>query len=119
MADRSQEAFSDLLWSPEPAFELAASLWREPSEREETLKRYFGGLPEYQDRLEAVGRAASEEPIAFQNPENAQKLFGSNLRVSASQIEKYYLCRFQYFCRYGWERRKESRRCSTLWNTEA
>lgn len=101
VADRSQEAFSDLLWSPEPAFELAASLWREPSEREETLKRYFGGLPEYQDRLEAVGRAASEEPIAFQNPENAQKLFGSNLRVSASQIEKYYLCRFQYFCRYG------------------
>ena len=38
---------------------------------------------------------------SFQNPENAKKLFGPNLRVSASQVEKYYLCRFQYFCRYG------------------
>ena len=23
------------------------------------------------------------------------------MKVSASQVEKYYLCRFQYFCRYG------------------
>lgn len=99
--DRYQEPFSDFIWSPKPAFELAAKLWREPSEKEETLKAYFGARPDYQTQLAALRRAASEDPISFQNPENAKKLFGPNLRVSASQVEKYYLCRFQYFCRYG------------------
>ena len=31
----------------------------------------------------------------------ARNLFGNRMHMSATQIEKYHLCRFQYFCRFG------------------
>ena len=33
--------------------------------------------------------------------ENAARLFGSNMRLSASRVAKYYECGFSYFCEYG------------------
>ena len=55
----------------------------------------------------------------FQDEEKARKLFGANMHVSATQIETLYLCRFQYFCRYGL-RAKERRTAEMMhWNTGA
>lgn len=34
-------------------------------------------------------------------PETAKRLFGEKLRLSASKIDRYYLCPFSYFCQYG------------------
>lgn len=33
--------------------------------------------------------------------ENAQKLFGNNISLSATKFDTYHTCRFRYFCRYG------------------
>ncbi|NLJ30568.1 MAG: helicase [Clostridiales bacterium] len=84
----------------EPAFELMAQQWNRPTVLSATLKRFFEERGETH-RLRAVGRAAEKRPAAFESREKAGMLFGSGLRVSATQIEKYFLCRFQYFCRYG------------------
>ncbi len=35
------------------------------------------------------------------SPENAKKLFGQNIRVSATSFDTYHRCKFSYFCRYG------------------
>ena len=37
----------------------------------------------------------------FNNKLKTQELFGNNLVLSASQIEKYFTCKFWYFCQYG------------------
>ncbi|MFR1474910.1 MAG: PD-(D/E)XK nuclease family protein [Hydrogeniiclostridium mannosilyticum] len=41
------------------------------------------------------------KPFALEDPALARRLFGRTMTVSATQVEKFYLCHFQYFCRYG------------------
>ncbi|MCI9273354.1 MAG: helicase [Clostridiales bacterium] len=89
------------VWAKRPAFEQTARFWSADSRFSETLKRYFTAQPEYASRLKAIRRAALSRPVKFEHPTNAKRLFGEQMKVSASQVEKFYLCRFQYFCRYG------------------
>jgi ATP-dependent helicase/nuclease subunit B len=84
----------------EPAFELMAQQWNHNTELSATLKNLFSGSGE-DYRLQAIDRAAQKRPAMFADCQKAQELFGANMHVSATQIEKFYLCRFQYFCRYG------------------
>lgn len=91
----------ETVWARQPAFEQAARLWLSNSRFSETLKQYFIGQEAFSSKLDAVRRAALSRPIRFEDPRNARRLFGEHMQVSASQVEKYYLCRFQYFCRYG------------------
>lgn len=84
----------------EPAFELMAQQWNHNTVLSATLKDLFGKRG-CEHRLSAIDRAAQNRPAVFASPEKAKALFGENLHVSATQIEKFYLCRFQYFCRFG------------------
>ena len=88
-----------------PAFELAARKWNDRDTLSATLKALFARRGE-QKRMEAVAAAARRGPAAFRDPRKAEDLFGRDPRVSATQIEKYHLCRFQYFCRYGMDARE-------------
>ena len=83
-----------------PAFELAAQRWNQNDGLTAALKELFAARGRGR-RLAAVEQAAQRRPAAFRDPGKALDLFGRDLRVSATQIEKYHLCRFQYFCRYG------------------
>jgi ATP-dependent helicase/nuclease subunit B len=100
-----QDAFLETpernIWAERPAFEYMARHWRDCSSFSETLKRYFAGREDYRTRFKALSNAAESKPAVFSDPEQAVKLFGNRMRLSASQVEKFYLCRFQYFCRYG------------------
>lgn len=98
---------NELLFSPdyfanagEPAFEIAARKWNSNDEFSATLKKIFNS-GEKGARLAAVERAAERKPARFSSGGKALELFGGDMRVSATQIETFYLCRFQYFCRYG------------------
>ena len=84
----------------EPAFELMAQQWNHNTSLSATLKKLFAGRGEGH-RLQAIDRAAQKRPAAFADTDRARALFGANMHVSATQVEKFFLCRFQYFCRYG------------------
>lgn len=84
-----------------PAFLLAASRWEKNDPLSAALKAYFGSRADYAGRLAGVSRAASRSPARFAHPEHARRLFGEQLYLSASRVETYHKCRFQYFCRYG------------------
>nr|WP_319488304.1 PD-(D/E)XK nuclease family protein [uncultured Caproiciproducens sp.] len=84
----------------ESAFELMAQQWKHNTVLSATLKNLFEKRG-YAHRLSAIDRAAQNRPTVFTSSEKAKELFGENLHVSATQIEKFYLCRFQYFCRFG------------------
>lgn len=83
-----------------PALELTAQKWSDNDELSASLKELFRQR-ESGKRLVAVDRAAKKQPAHFANLKMSHALFGSDMKVSATQIEKFELCRFQYFCRYG------------------
>ena len=85
----------------QPAFELAAKHWRSGGPFAETLKYYFSKQKEYGAKIKSVDRVCAAKPFALEDPALARGLFGRTMTVSATQVEKFYLCHFQYFCRYG------------------
>ena len=83
------------VWSaaPEPCFELAAS-------GDRTARSWFERQPAWAGRLEAVKRAAEIRRGSLTGL-TARRLYGKNLRLSASQIDRFYSCRYAYFLQYG------------------
>lgn len=92
-----------------PAFEQYARSLSANMTELSGLREYFENSDSYSSKSRAVLRSLDKTPFKIDNTENAKLLFGNDLRLSASQIEKFSLCRFSYFCNYGLnirERRK-------------
>jgi len=51
-------------------------------------------------RIDFVNSATKEKNHSI-TPETSKKLFGENIRMSASKFDTFSHCRFSYFCRYG------------------
>lgn len=110
MFDKSDfNSHIDTMYAPQPAFEEYARSLSENSEELYGLREYFEKDAYYSTKATAVTRSLDKSPFKIENTENAQRLFGNELKISASQIEKFNLCRFSYFCNYDLnirERRK-------------
>ena len=92
---------SDAMLALTPAFEeYARSLSGDMAELK-GLGAFFRDNPRYAAGADAVRRALDRSPFRIEQPENARLLFGEQLTVSASQVEKFSKCRFAYFCTYG------------------
>ena len=85
----------------QPAFEEAARLWRDGSSWSETLRACFAEDPDYAPRFAALDRARDRSPARLEESDLALALFGRSMTLSATQVEKFFLCHFQYFCRFG------------------
>lgn len=111
--DAYSARLNDEVWARKPAFEICARYWNDASRFSQTLKQFFvrDEAHSYAERLESVKKVASNLPIKLTSVQGANNLFGEDIRVSASQIEKFYLCKFAYFCKYGLlaKDRKEAR----------
>lgn len=93
----------------QPAFDEYAKSAAQGSKKLKGLKEFFESDSDFQDKNSALQRALDSSEFKVNNPEIMKKLFGENLRISASQIEKFSKCSFSYFCNYGLrvrERRK-------------
>ena len=75
----------------------------------ESLLEIFENNPEYSAKLDSLINAKDKVPFKIFDKKNAEKLFGKNLNISASQLEKFNLCRFSYFCNYGLNVRERQR----------
>ncbi len=87
--------------SPETAFGVLAREARGGSLLAATLEALFQEEPDYAGRCQALARTVAGGPRQFADPAKARQLFPGSLRLSASQVESYHLCQFQYFCKYG------------------
>ncbi|MDP4109081.1 MAG: PD-(D/E)XK nuclease family protein [Bacillota bacterium] len=65
------------------------------------LKRYFEKRPEFKGRLLLAERAAGQKRGPIGNAELIEKLYGKEIRMSATRAEKFESCRFAFFMRYG------------------
>lgn len=98
----SEIPWTQKLWAEKPAFELCAEHMTDDMTAKELLKQYFYPLDGYAQKIGALERFQNEEPFAVRQKELSETLFHKEkLRLSASQVEKFYQCPFQYFCRYG------------------
>lgn len=99
--DEFSLTLEDKIWASEPAFELCARHWNDKSRFSETLKQYFAQVDGQKEKLNAIRKVTSNLPFKIENVERTKALFGETMKISASQVEKFYLCKFAYFCKYG------------------
>lgn len=103
---------SDLLWAAKPSYDFYAERARSKDPITRSLRDYYVNNPVYKDKLLTLENVlSSNTKFNIKDSKIAERLFGKDLRLSASKIEKYHLCRFSYFCQYGLkakERRKAS-----------
>ncbi len=95
--------------SEKSAFAYCAERYSKNDALSKALKEYFEKKPEYSGRISAIKKTVERKPFKINNKNLSAAIFGSDKRLSSSQIEKFYMCRFQYFCQYGLklkERRK-------------
>lgn len=97
----SSVPFTDRLWASKPSFGVYATRFGSKDALTTALSDYYASSNEFSHSDTALRRAVNRVDFAISNSENAIKLFGKNMNLSASQVEKYHLCRFMYFCTYG------------------
>ena len=83
------------------ALEAVAMHYRRPTAETAALEEALRRLPDAHDSLRQIADAAVCRPAAFRDPAAAKALFGRDMRLSPSQVDSFYRCRFSYFCRYG------------------
>lgn len=99
--DPSLTEKTDFLRSTKASFEVMAKGWRNPDSVIATLKAYFENDAQHKDKLRALKRAADKKEFAIEDKSVAQKLFGRDMYMSATRVETYFKCPFEYFCKYG------------------
>ncbi|SHH95273.1 ATP-dependent helicase/nuclease subunit B [Sporobacter termitidis DSM 10068] len=83
-----------------PAFELAASHRSGADGVAAAAAEYFKEQPETAGKLDRIAGAKRLDRGRLSTG-RASALYGQNLVMSASRIDKFYACRFLYFLQYG------------------
>lgn len=76
------------------------------SDDEETVTqlnsiRYALSENGFEDRFAALDRAAQKKVFAINDKSISTQLFGNDMFLSASRVDVYHKCPFEYFCKYG------------------
>ncbi len=87
--------------SEKTGFEQYAREMRNGGDLFEALDGYYGENADYADRVAALKLTARDRNFRISDSKVAEKLYGYNINLSASRVEKYYKCAFSYFCNYG------------------
>lgn len=100
---RSDESFSpsDFIETERAAFSEMAVRWNENTPFEAALKSYFNSSAQWQEKTDSLRKAIEKSHFRLDSDELVHRLYGENMRVSASKVEIYHQCKFQYFCRYA------------------
>jgi ATP-dependent helicase/nuclease subunit B len=98
----SEQPLSELFGTDAANFELLCRQYHADNEFSSSLRKYFSDFADdiYRIKLMGIDKSLSLKTQAL-SAEQASSLYGSPMMVSPSQIEKYHLCQFSHFCRYG------------------
>lgn len=99
----------DHLWCDNSAFEYFTENYLNKDVDTESLEYYFLKDDNFKATIDAIRNNKDKTPKQIEDLELASKLFGKELNLSASKVDKFYLCKFKYFIEYGLkinERRK-------------
>ena len=90
----------DGVWNDATAFALYAAGRRNDDNAEfsAALRGYLEGVPEYAGRIRRLDDRFLPERFRIDDRDAAAELIGRKLRLAPSNIERYFNCRFKYFC---------------------
>jgi len=88
------------IWNDTTAFEIYAANRREAGKSEfiASLREYLLAEPKFSGRTEHLGDMFTPERFRIADREITQRLIGKKLRLAPSNIDRYFSCRFWYFC---------------------
>ena len=66
-----------------------------------TLRAVLEEQPGMTGKLYALDKVAEHKPFQIQDRSIATALFGQNMGLTASRVDVYEHCAFQYFCKFG------------------
>lgn len=89
------------LLSENSAFEYFTDKFSKPSYDVTTLENYFRELPKYKRIISSIKENIKNNEKRLNDKELARSLFGKDFKFSASQVDKFYSCKFEYFVKYG------------------
>lgn len=103
---RNDSKYSDYnekneLYSKQQAFEYLSKKFNIETPDILALKQYFKNDEDYMDNYIKLENTLNKKPFRINDSKVSEELFRKNMSISASRIEKYNLCPFQYFCNYG------------------
>ena len=99
--DNLEKTVKDYLWSEQSAFEYLTKYYNSNTPDVLSLKEYFLTKDNYKETLNAIDTTLKKEPKIIKDKALSQQLFGTTMNLSASQVDKFKLCKFEYFCNYG------------------
>lgn len=67
------------------------------SELKSALLNYFSSQPKFSNYLNVL----TSQGDTSLTRENGERIFGKDMRLSATGVDTYFRCAFSYFCRYG------------------
>lgn len=82
------------------AFDRLAAAYEKNDGYTAAWRAALHSIPAYASHFEILDRATSRAPFRLRE-DTACALFGNQMRLSASQTDSFYRCRFRYFCQYG------------------
>lgn len=97
----NNELSLDRVESEDNAFEILASSYNENSIFIASLNEYFSKQNGFSSRLNAVESLTNNNEIEIKDKSIATKLFNKDMKLSASRIDTFYDCAFEYFCKFG------------------
>lgn len=100
LAEQSADPVRYRLNAPVPCFELAASYSVRPVPEAAAADAYCREDPDLALRLNRIAEASLLRRGSL-TEHGAGKLYGRELSMSASRVDKFYACRFLYFLQYG------------------
>ncbi|MCR4926299.1 MAG: exodeoxyribonuclease V subunit gamma [Clostridiales bacterium] len=86
--------------SERSAFEVYSSFENENSLKS-SIKKYLETNQSYAEKLKSIENLKKNADFEISDKEIARKLFKEKIYLSASKIENYYSCPFNFFCKYG------------------
>lgn len=87
--------------SENEAFSVYAENYVYNNSTKATLEEFFKDKPHFFGKLNALSVLSGEKAFEFKDDSLSKRLFGENIRISASKVESFYNCPFAYFMRYG------------------
>lgn len=86
--------------SPDAAFSQGCLRYSSDLGEGMTIFSVLDALPGFGERIRAVLNGASRRTDVL-SAQTAQRLYRTQINMSASRLDTYYRCKFRHFCRYG------------------
>ena len=90
----------DYAATPAAALDRLGGVWTLDNQETANLYAALSQQPDTSEVLAALRRTAQDKPFAIMDTETMAQMLGNAVRISPSQMEKYYSCHYSYFLQY-------------------